>query len=128
MSVNLREWGSSSQTLRSSFRKEDPFDGKEMKVLGIIWNMNDDCIYAPVKESQEPEIFTKRHILRRTASIFDPLGFFNPSHLKAKLLLRDLWKMDIEWDKPIKDQFADQWKEINEDLNAIKEKKLPRFI
>ena len=36
--------------------------------------------------------------------------------------------MDIEWDKPIKDQFADQWKEINEDLNAIKEKKLPRFI
>ena len=59
MSVNLREWGSSSQTLRSSFRKEDPFDGKEMKVLGIIWNMNDDCIYTPVKESYEPETFTK---------------------------------------------------------------------
>ena len=58
----------------------------------------------------------------------DPLGFFNPSLLKAKLLLRDLCKMDIEWDKPIKDQFADRWKEINEDLNTIKEKKLPRFI
>ena len=36
--------------------------------------------------------------------------------------------MVIEWDKPIKDQFADRWKEINEDLNTIKEKKLPRFI
>ena len=58
----------------------------------------------------------------------DPLGFFNPSLLKAKLLLRDLCKMVIEWDKPIKDQFADRWKEINEDLNTIKEKKLPRFI
>ena len=36
--------------------------------------------------------------------------------------------MDIEWNKPIKYQFADRWKEINEDLFAIKEKKLPRFI
>ena len=128
MSMNLREWCSNSQTLRNSFKKEDRFDGKEMKVLGIIWNMNNNCIYTPVKESYEPETFTKTQILKRTASIFDPLGFFNPSLLKAKLLLRDLWKMDIEWDKPIKDQFSDQWKEINEDLNIIKEKKLPRFI
>ena len=99
-----------------------------MKVLGTIWNMNDDCIYTPVKESYDSEISTKRQILKRTASIFDPLGFFNPSLLNAKLLLRDLWKVDIEWDKPIKDQYADRWKEMNEDLNAIKEKKLQRFI
>ena len=58
----------------------------------------------------------------------DPLGFFKPSLLKAKPLLRNLWKMDIEWDKTIKYQFADRWKEVNEDLNTIKEKKLPRFI
>ena len=50
MSMNLREWCSNSQTLRNSFKKEDRFDGKEMKVLGIIWNMNDNCIYTPVKE------------------------------------------------------------------------------
>ena len=128
MSMNLREWGSNSQTLRYSFKKEDRFDGKEMKVLGTIWNMNDDCIYTPVKESYEPELSTKRQILKRTASIFDPLGFFNPSLLNAKPLLPDLWKMHIEWDKPIKDHFADRWKEIIEDLNAIKEKKLQRFI
>ena len=67
-----------------------------MKVLGTIWNMNDDCIYTPVKESYESEIFTKRQILKKTASIFDPLGFFNPSLLNAKLLLHDLWKVDIE--------------------------------
>ena len=99
-----------------------------MKVLGTIWNMNEDCIYTPVKESYESEIFTKRQILKKTASIFDPLGFFNPSLLNAKLLLHDLWKVDIEWDKPIKDQYADRWKEMNEDLNAIKEKKLQRFV
>ena len=29
---------------------------------------------------------------------------------------------------PIKDRYADRWKEINEDLNAMKEKKLQRFI
>ena len=122
MSINLREWGSHSRTLRNSFKKEDFFDGKEMKVLGKTWNMDDDCIYAPVKESYEPEISTKRKILKRIASIFDPLGFFNPSLLNAKLLLHELWKMDFEWDTLIKNQYADRWKESNEDLNAIKEK------
>ena len=107
MPMNLREWGSNSQTLRNSFKKEDRFDGKEMKVLGTTWNMGDDCIYTPIKESYVPEISTKRQILNRTASIFDPLGFLSPSLLHVKLLLRDLWKMDVEWDKPIIDQYAD---------------------
>ena len=108
MSMNVREWGLNSQTLRNSFKKEDRFNGKEMKVLNIIWNMNYYCIYTPVKESYEPEISTKRQILKRTASIFEPLGFLNPLLLNAKLLLRNLWKMDIEWDKPIKDHFSDR--------------------
>ena len=99
-----------------------------MKVLGTIWYMDYDWIYTQLKKSYEPEISTKRQILKRTASIIDPLGFGNPSFLNAELLLRDLWKMDNEWDKPIKDQYADRWKEINEDLNAIKEKKLQGFI
>ena len=30
--------------------------------------------------------------------------------------------MDVEWNRPIEDQYADRWKDINEDLNAIKEK------
>ena len=100
MSINLGEWGSNPQT---------PF-------------------YTSVKESYDPKIYTKRQILNRIASIFDPLGFFSPSPLHTKLLLRDLWKMDVQWGKPIKDQYADRWKEINEDLSAIKEKKLQRVI
>ena len=51
MPMNLREWGSNSQTLKNSFKKEDRFDGKEMKVLDTTWNMGDDCIYRPIKES-----------------------------------------------------------------------------
>ena len=128
MSMNLRDWVSDSQTLRNSIKKEDRFDGKETKVLSTTWNMDDNCVYTPVKESYEPEISSKRQIVKRIASIFDPLGFFNQSLLNAKLLLRNLWKMDVEWDTPIKDQYADRWKEINEDLNAIKGKKFQRFI
>ena len=122
ISMNLGEWGLNSQTLRNSFKKENYFDGTKMKVLGTICNTDDDCIFTPVKGSYKHEISTKRQILKRTASIFDPLGFFNPSILDAKLLLRDLWKMDVEWNRPIEDQYADRWKDINEDLNAIKEK------
>ena len=57
-----------------------------------------------------------------------PIRVWQPFFLNAKLLLGDLWKMDDEWDKPIKYQYADQWKEINEDLNAIKEKKFKDLL
>ena len=96
MSMNLREWSSNSQTLRNLFKKEDRFDGKEMKVLDTTWNMDDKYIYAPVKESYDLEISTKRQTLKRTASISDSLRFFSPSLLHAKPLLCDLWKMDVE--------------------------------
>ena len=79
-----------------------------MKVLGTTWNMDDYCIYTSVKESCEPEMSTKRQILKRTASIFDLLGFFNSSLLNAKLLLCDLWQMSVEWDRPINDQYAER--------------------
>ena len=59
MSMNLREWGLNSRTLRNSFKKEDCFNDKEMNVLGTIWNINDNCIYTPVKESYEPETSTR---------------------------------------------------------------------
>ena len=42
MSMNLREQRSNSQTLGDSFKKEDRFDGQEMKVLGTIWYMDYD--------------------------------------------------------------------------------------
>ena len=96
MSMDLREWGTNFRTLTNSFKKEDCFDGKEIKVLGTTWNMDDDCIYTSIKESYEPEISTKRQILKRTTSIFDPLGFFSRSLLHVKLLLRNLWKMNVE--------------------------------
>ena len=59
MSMNLREWGLNSRTLRNSFKKEDRFNGKEMNVLGTIWNINDNYICTPIKESYEPETSTR---------------------------------------------------------------------
>ena len=128
MSMNLREWGSNSKALQETFKKEDKFDGTETKVLGMTWNLQDDSIYAPIKDSDDGKIPTKRLILKKTAAIFDPLGFFNPVIMKAKLLLRELWKINVEWDEPIKDQYANQWKSILGDLKKIEEKKLPRFV
>ena len=75
--AELQMYEQGQQTLRNSFKKEDRFDGKDMKVLDTIWNMDDNCIYAPVKESYEPEVSKETD--------FDPLGFFDPSLLNTKL-------------------------------------------
>ena len=85
MSMNLREWGSSFQTIRNSFKKVDYFDEKEMKVLSTTWNMDDNCIYTPVKESNEPEIYTKTDFEKNCfyiwpIKIFQPIIFWIPSY------------------------------------------------
>ena len=44
---------------------------------------------------------TKREILQRISSVFDPLGYFSPTILKAKLFMKKLWADKCNWDEKI---------------------------
>ena len=46
-------------------------------------------------------IYNRRQILRETAKVFDPLGYFSPVLINAKLLLGGLWKNDLDVDEII---------------------------
>ena len=90
--------------------------------------MDKDQIRTPTKASKECDIYTKRQILKKTAAVFDPLGLFNPVLLKAKLLLRELWNQNVDWDEPITTECATEWKHILNDLKRIQDKKIGRFV
>ena len=95
MSMNLREWGSNSSTLQQVFKEEDKYKGNKMKVLGLAWTLEKDEISLGGKRLTNSEVYTKRQILKETATVFDPLGFFTPVTLNAKLLLKDLWLNEL---------------------------------
>ena len=55
--------------------KEDRFSQDVIKVLGVKRNLKDDTLYVQTKELSSNKV-TKREILKVTAGIFDPLGYY----------------------------------------------------
>lgn len=99
-----------------------------MKILGVIWSLTEDVLSVPVGNYENtPVPVTKREVLQRVASIFDPLGFFTPGTLKAKLFLQALWEKNLEWDEQLGEEDIQQWKEIAADLREIPQCQIPRY-
>ena len=86
-SMNLREWASNSQQFMECVPQCDQAANSEQKVLGIKWNLSSDTLLIPGNSTDKSRcVSTKREVLHMTACIFDPIGFFAPTVLKAKLL------------------------------------------
>ena len=102
MSMNLREWASNSITLQRNFKNEDKYHGKDMKVLGMLFDIYGDQNSILVKDCEAAAIYNKRQILKETAEVFDPSGYFSHVLINAKFFLRDLWKDGLDCDEIIR--------------------------
>ena len=67
------------------------------RALGVSYDTKEDVFTFVITLKDGP--MTKRGILRITCSLFDPLGFLIPFLLKAKLLIQELWRLELEWDE-----------------------------
>ena len=125
---NLRSWSSNSCRLSSLAKAEDVLDSDKItKILGMRWDAATDTIYLAQKTIPTFASMTKRTILQETAKIYDPLGFFSPITIRAKILLQDIWKQKFDWDIPLSEDFQTQWCSIAEDLNSATSTTFPRF-
>lgn len=92
------------------------------KVLGMHWEVATDLIrysvtlnFSKKKHGMKggtqlgkddiplniPDKLTKRMVLSQINSVFDPLGLISPFTVKAKILLKDLWRRKFDWDDEI---------------------------
>jgi hypothetical protein len=93
----LRKWSSNHPALLKHLAPEDVERnllvnfGNEgvIKALGLLWNSTTDKLMFGIPISQDPA-FTKRSVLRVTASIYDPLGLLSPSTIQCKMFLQQL--------------------------------------
>ncbi|XP_071153735.1 uncharacterized protein [Mytilus edulis] len=92
--------------------------------LGLSWDVNTDNFIFQLSSENKP--ITRRGILSTINSLYDPLGFLAPVIIQGKLLLRKIVSETVDWDQPLSDETADEWKSLRDTLIAIETLRFPR--
>ena len=127
-SMNIREWNSNSHEVLNAMAETDQAKENKMKVLGLTWNTNDDKLTIASSVVFSAEVVTKRIVLKTLAKIFDPLGFFAPIILRAKLFLQQFWTHGKDWDEKAPEEQVNEWNKIVNDLEEIRSVSILRYV
>ncbi|GFW98255.1 integrase catalytic domain-containing protein [Trichonephila clavipes] len=127
---NLRKWQSNSEIVIKEVAENKDLkrvqNDEEIKLLGIQWNPKSDFFRFSVSLLEERCIYSKRDVLSEIARVFDPLGLLSPCIVFMKILLQELWKLNLEWDEPIPEDLNKQWTTFRKELHLIEKMKIPR--
>ena len=83
---------------------------------------------APSRANLLDEVHSKRTMLQAIASIIDPLGFFQPVLLPAKLLLQKAWLTQSAWDEKIHEDLKTEWESVAQALPGLFQHKVQRYV
>lgn len=129
---DLVKWTSNSQTvldhIPASHRNSEQFEFEKMqvKILGLRWSQVNDRFEFHV--TTPDKTCTKRAILSTVARLWDIMGFVAPVVLFAKLLIKELWLLKIDWDESPPANVASVWDQFCAELSRLNELSIPRHI
>lgn len=103
-----------------------PEDDGFAKALGIEWNSVRDCFRLTVSEFPVHDTLSKRALVSDIARTYDVLGWFAPSVVMVKILLKQVWEARIDWDDTVPPVIADTWDKWRRELPLLTNKLIPR--
>ena len=76
--------------------------------LGLIWDHVTDTLVVSRGVNRElKDSVTQRSILSSVSSVFDPIGLLAPYSVRARLLLKDIWRLSgQQWDDPLPNELC----------------------
>ncbi|XP_037930661.1 uncharacterized protein LOC119665511 [Teleopsis dalmanni] len=131
----LSKWCANHPSLLQNIAKEDQEvdldfqsdDATSIKTLGLTWQPKEDQFRIKLK--LDPlKIITKRTITSNLAKIFDPLGLLGPVLVTAKILIQDLWQLQLTWDEAVPTEIYTRWTTFYDDLQVLDQFKIDRHI
>ena len=97
------------------------------KTLGVLWTADQDTF--SFKYSLTPEIeLTKRNVLKKTTTIYDPLDFLAPYVVRAKNLIQQPWVEAAGWDVPLPVHHQAQWRSWFQESTNLEGIRIPRCL
>ena len=117
----LRFCNSNSKELKARMEKDNSLtqqNSKFERVLGYNYDPNKDLLNI-THSSNDKGAETKRSILAQSAKGFYPLSFYAPIMVKSKLILRSLWRLNLDWDTEIPQHIQSKWASMAEELTGF---------
>ena len=107
--MRLHQWLTNSKRVLQAFPPEDKklkwkFEDNTLpsaKTLGVIWEAEKDEFTYSCNNLLNLHLDSKRAFLKVIAQLFDPLGFWVPYVVRAKVMLQKLWIPGYDWDEEI---------------------------
>lgn len=98
------------------------------KTVGMRWDPGDDKFLFDYSSPDDDFQYTKRNVLKKTASLFDPLGLIAPFVVKAKFYLQQAWLESLDWDDELPEKLKNEWKNWFAELHCLRDIKVPRSL
>ncbi|KAL0840413.1 hypothetical protein ABMA28_015670 [Loxostege sticticalis] len=134
---HLRKWKTNSPHIQQSLPSQTPTqenvplgrsENDIHKILGLEWSNHTDMLHYSINLQPIPKHVTKRVILSRVSSIFDPLGLLSPCLILAKCFIQRLWVDGSDWDQPISESLLNDWFTFYNKLQYLKQIQIPRVV
>ncbi|XP_054745714.1 uncharacterized protein LOC129250098 [Anastrepha obliqua] len=128
----LRKFASNASEIVADILPEDKeetirfHDTELVKTLGLKWSPVEDCFLFHLVANNSVKT-TKRSILSKLASFFDPIGLLNPLIVTCKILMQQLWKLKSPWDDEVPPTIKVHWELFNKQLPLLQTFKIPRY-
>ena len=108
-----------------------PLDNSCDKVLGLIWDCEDDLIKFDLLKlvgSLKGKNLTKRNLLSTLAKMFDPLGLVSCVIVIMKILFQQLCVDNVSWDEELVGKHAKAYLDWIDDLKRVETITLNRCV
>ena len=134
--MHAHKWLSNSWTVLQTIPSEDRACQLELsednslatKTLGIIWLAEGDVFTFKSKMIEKEFKPTKRNVLKKIATLFDPLGFLSPFIIRAKMIMQEIWIAGTGWDDLLSDELVDKINLWFSELDQLQHLKIPRCL
>ncbi|GFR16114.1 pro-Pol polyprotein [Trichonephila clavata] len=132
----LRKWASNCSELLNSIDSDMRLSNTSLnidnddtvKTLGILWHPASDVFYFKITPLSFEGTLTKRTLLSTIAKTFDPLGWLSPITIQYKTIMQRLWKQQLKWDERVPTDIKLEWEQLANDVQFVKDIKIPRFL
>ena len=81
---------------------------EDKKIIGLKWDPRLNGLFVNREKPVLLRKLPKRIALSLISKIFDPLGFFTPFLIRAKIVFQSLWAYQLEWDSPLPVEESDK--------------------